>query len=29
MAGALFREVAVAAGETATVAFADADFVPR
>jgi len=29
MAGALFREVAVAAEETATVTFADADFVPR
>ena len=29
MAGALFREVTVAAGEAATVAFADADFVAR
>lgn len=27
--GALFREVAVAAGEAATVTFADADFIPR
>src|SRR5262249_10186300 len=29
MAGALYREVAVAAGEAATVTFADADFIPR
>jgi hypothetical protein len=27
--GSLFREVAVAPGEAATIAFADADFIPR
>lgn len=29
MTGAVFREIAVAPGETATLAFADTDFVPR
>ncbi len=29
MTGAVFREIAVAPGETATLTFADTDFVPR